>query len=427
MNIRDDWKFRGLVHQVTDEGVLDRLSKGGVTAYIGFDPTASSLHLGSLIQILNLRRLQQAGNRPIALAGGGTGLIGDPSFKAVERPLLSDDQLQENIDGIRGQLSRFLDFTPGAGKAQGLLLNNADWLTKLSLTEFLRDTGKHFTVNQMIAKDSVKSRLDRDDVGISFTEFTYMLLQAYDFLRLNIDHDCTVQLGGSDQWGNITMGTELIRKITGKSSGAGITSPLLLKSDGTKFGKTESGENVWLDAERTSPFQMHQYLLNADDAMTPLLLRYFTFLDHDTIRSLDDAIKSAPQERAAQRTLANEVVALVHGEDAAKNAERAGEALFSEEIASLDEKTLLQVVSDAPSSKMTRSELSAGIDIVDLLIRCELASSKGEARRFLEQGGVYINNQRVDATQPVDSKSILHDRYMVVRRGRKQMNLVVIA
>ena len=279
----------------------------------------------------------------------------------------------------------------------------------------------------MIAKDSVKSRLDRDDVGISFTEFTYMLLQAYDFLRLNIDHDCTVQLGGSDQWGNITMGTELIRKITGKSSGAGITSPLLLKSDGTKFGKTESGENVWLDAERTSPFQMHQYLLNADDAMTPLLLRYFTFLDHDTIRSLDDAIKSAPQERAAQRTLANEVVALVHGEDAAKNAERAGEALFSEEIASLDEKTLLQVVSDAPSSKMTRSELSAGIDIVDLLIRCELASSKGEARRFLEQGGVYINNQRVEATQPVDSKSILHDRYMVVRRGRKQMHLVVIA
>jgi len=235
MNIRDDWKFRGLVHQVTDDGVLDRLSKGGVTAYIGFDPTASSLHLGSLIQILNLRRLQQARNRPIALAGGGTGLIGDPSFKAVERPLLSDDQLQENIDGIRGQLSRFLDFTPGAGKAQGLLLNNADWLTKLSLTEFLRDTGKHFTVNQMIAKDSVKSRLDRDDVGISFTEFTYMLLQAYDFLRLNIDHDCTVQLGGSDQWGNITMGTELIRKITGKSSGAGITSPLLLKSDGTKF------------------------------------------------------------------------------------------------------------------------------------------------------------------------------------------------
>ena len=402
MNIRDDWKFRGLVHQVTDDGVLDRLSKGGVTAYIGFDPTASSLHLGSLIQILNLRRLQQAGSRPIALAGGGTGLIGDPSFKAVERPLLSDDQLQENIDGIRGQLSRFLDFTPGAGKAQGLLLNNADWLTKLSLTEFLRDTGKHFTVNQMIAKDSVKSRLDRDDVGISFTEFTYMLLQAYDFLRLNIDHDCTVQLGGSDQWGNITMGTELIRKITGKSSGAGITSPLLLKSDGTKFGKTESGENVWLDAERTSPFQMHQYLLNADDAMTPLLLRYFTFLDHDTIRSLDDAIKSAPQERAAQRTLANEVVALVHGEDAAKNAERAGEALFSEEIASLDENTLLQVVSDAPSSKMTRSELSAGIDIVDLLVRCELASSKGEARRFLEQGGVYINNQRVDATQPVD-------------------------
>ena len=231
MTLRSDWEFRGLVHQATDDAVLDRLSAGGVTAYIGFDPTANSLHLGSLLQLCNLRRLQMAGNRPIALAGGGTGMIGDPSFKSSERHLLSRDELEANLVGIREQLGRFLDFSPSAGGSQALLLNNADWLTTISLTDFLRDVGKHFTVNQMVAKDSVRSRLDRDDVGLSFTEFSYMLLQAYDFLRLQVDHGCTLQLGGSDQWGNITMGTELIRKVTG-SGAAGLTSPLLLRADG---------------------------------------------------------------------------------------------------------------------------------------------------------------------------------------------------
>ena len=251
MQLRDDWQFRGLVHQVTDDTVLDRLSDGGVTAYIGFDPTAASLHLGSLLQICLLRRMQLAGNRPIALAGGGTGLIGDPSFKDVERPLLTIEQLAANVEGIREQLGRFLDFSPSAGASRALLLNNADWLTKLSLTDFLRDIGKHFSVNQMIAKESVKSRLDRDDVGLSFTEFSYILLQSYDFLRLNIDYDCTLQLGGSDQWGNITMGAELVRKMTAKNV-AGLTSPLLLRSDGKKFGKSEGGnERVWLDASRS--------------------------------------------------------------------------------------------------------------------------------------------------------------------------------
>ena len=427
MTIKEDWEFRGLVHQTTDETVFDRLEAGGVTAYIGFDPTASSLHLGSLLQILNLRRLQLAGNQPIALAGGGTGLIGDPSFKAVERPLLTLEQLQENVDGIAGQLSSLLDFSPNAGKSQALLLNNADWLTTISLTDFLRDVGKHFTVNQMVAKDSVKNRLDRDDVGLSFTEFAYMLLQAYDFLRLNIDRNCTLQLGGSDQWGNITMGTELIRKVTGKGTGSGITSPLLLKADGTKFGKSESGENIWLDPQRTSPFAMHQYLLNADDATVPTLLRFFTFLDHDTIKDLDEATKSRPQERQAQRALANEVVTLVHGEDVARKAERAGEALFSETIAELDEQTLLQVVKDAPSSTWARSELAAGVDLADLLVRCSLAKSKGEARRFIEQGGVYINNLRVDGTTPVDDALALHGKYLVVRRGRRELHLAVIS
>lgn len=426
MKLREDWEFRGLVQQSTDNEVLDRLSNGGVTAYIGFDPTAPSLHLGSLLQICNLRRLQLAGNRPIALAGGGTGLIGDPSFKAVERPLLTTEQLSQNVEGIRGQLERFLDFSPSAGQSQALLLNNADWLTTISLTDFLRDVGKYFTVNQMVAKESVRSRLDREDVGISFTEFSYMLLQAYDFLRLHLDHGCTLQLGGSDQWGNITIGTELVRKVTGHSA-SGITSPLLLRADGQKFGKSEGGnEKVWLDPALTSPFEFHQFLLNADDATTPGLLRFFTFLDHETILELDEATRSAPHERRAQRAIANAVVAMVHGEDAARHAERAGEALFSEDIAELDESTLLQVVGDAPTSTWARSEFIEGADPVELLVRCQLAKSKAEARRFLEQGGVYVNNIR-SAGESIGIDRLLHDRYLVLRRGRREMHLVVVA
>jgi tyrosyl-tRNA synthetase len=252
-----------------------------------------------------------------------------------------------------------------------------------------------------------------------------MLLQAYDFLRLNVDHDCTLQLGGSDQWGNITMGTELIRKSTGRSA-AGLTSPLLLRADGQKFGKSEAGTNIWLDAALTSPFEMHQYLLNADDATTPTLLRFFTFLDHDTILGLDEATAAAPQERRAQRALANAVVAMVHGEDAQRSAERAGEALFAPSIAELDEATLLAVVADAPSSKLSRAELAAGVDAAELVVRCGLAKSKGEARRFLEQGGVYVNNVRLEPEARVGLDTTLHDRYVVLRRGRREMHLVVV-
>ena len=426
MRVSDDFQFRGLVHQVTDDTLMDRLDRGGVTAYIGFDPTAPSLHLGNLLQIFNLRRLQLGGNRPIALAGGGTGMIGDPSFKASERPLLTLEQIEANVEGIRGQLSSLLDFSDAAGSSQALLLNNASWLTTISLTDFLRDVGKHFTVNQMVAKDSVKSRLDRDDVGLSFTEFSYMLLQAYDFLRLSQDHGCTLQLGGSDQWGNITMGTELVRKASGAAV-AGLTSPLLVRSDGKKFGKSESGQNIWLDPALTSPFEMHQFFLNSDDATTPTLLRFFTFLDHETIASLDEATRNAPQERRGQRALANAVVATVHGEDAAQNAERAGEALFQPSIAELDEATLLSVVADAPSVTLSRGELASGLDVADLLVRCELAKSKAEARRFLDQGGVYLNNLRVEPEGRADLSNTLHDRYVVVRRGRRELCLVVVA
>jgi len=431
MNLREDWQFRGLVHQTTDDGVLDRLSAGGLTAYIGFDPTGSSLHLGSLMQICLLRRLQLAGNQPIALAGGGTGLIGDPSFKDTERPLLTREQLHANVESIGAQLSRFLDFSADAGASRALLLNNEAWLTTISLTDFLRDVGKHFTVNQMIAKEAVRSRLERDDVGLSFTEFSYMLLQAYDFLRLHLDYGCTVQLGGSDQWGNITAGAELVRKVTRQSVHA-VTSPLLLRPDGRKFGKSESGnEHVWLDATMTSPYTLYQFLLNSEDATMPALLRFYTFLSHDEISELDASVRDAPQERRAQRALADAVVTMVHGEAAAQAAQRAGEALFSEHIAQLDEATLLDVMSDAPSSKWSREELAAGVEVSELLVRCALAKSKGEARRFLEQGGVYVNNRRVDVGADnearVDLSSALHDRYLVVRRGRRELHLVVVA
>ena len=427
MALRQDWEFRGLVYQSTDPALLDYLGAGGRTAYIGFDPTASSLHLGSLLQLCNLRRLQQAGNRPVALAGGGTGLIGDPSFKDAERRLLEADELAANLEGIRGQLERFLDFSPSAGAAQAVLADNATWLTSISVTDFLRQVGKHFTVNQMVAKESVRSRLDRPDSGLSFTEFTYMLLQAYDFLELHRRYDCTVQLGGSDQWGNITMGAELVRKVTGHNA-YGLTSPLLVRSDGRKYGKSEGGnERVWLDPEMTSPFALHQFLLNSEDALVPTLLRFFTFLDHDTISQLDVDTRERPAERRGQRALANAVVALVHGEQAAIQAERAGRALFSEEIADLDEKLLLEVVADAPSSTIARERVREGVGPVDLLVETGLATSRAEARRFLDQGGVYVNNVRAVVDQPVDLARTLHGRYLVLRRGRRQLHLVVVA
>jgi len=427
MQLRDDWTFRGLIHQVTDESIFAQLNAGTVTAYIGFDPTAPSLHLGNLLQICNLRRLQLSGNRPIALAGGGTGLIGDPSFKDVERPLLTVEQLEENLEGIRVQLEGLLDFSVDAGSSRALLLNNADWLTTISLTSFLRDVGKHVTVNQMFAKDSVKSRLDRDDVGMSFTEFSYMLLQGYDFVRLNRDRQCTLQLGGSDQWGNITVGAELVRKMNGASA-FGLTTPLLLRGDGKKFGKSEGGnENVWLDASLTSPFVLFQYLLNVDDASTPASLRYFTFLSHERILELDEATATKPQDRLAQRALAHEVVTMVHGRDAATNAQRASDALFSETIEELDETTLLEVVGDAPSSKWSREEFVVGLDPVDVLVRTQLAKSKAEARRFVDQGGVYVNNRRLETGETLDATRALHGRYLVVRRGRHELHLVVLA
>jgi len=418
--LSEDLRFRGLVHQVTDEHLWERLDGDRLTLYIGFDPSFSSLHVGSLLQLTLLRRFQLAGHRPIALAGGGTGMIGDPGGKSEERQLLSRDVLAANVEAIRAQLARFVDLD------DGLLLDNGAWLSQLTLIEFLRDVGKHFTVNQMMAKESVRARLERPDQGISYTEFSYMLLQAYDFLRLHEDHGCELQVGGSDQWGNITAGVEFVRRCTGKPV-YGLTTPLVLKADGTKFGKTASGA-VWLDASLTSPYRFYQFLLQTEDAVVGSWLRYLTFYDHEQIADLDRQTAAHPERRAAQRALARATTALVHGDAEAERAERASRALFGEEIASLDEPAFLDVVGEAPSGDVARDALVRGdVTLVDAMVSSGLAASRSEARRAIEQGGAYVNNRRVGATDRVlGPGDLLHGRYVVLRRGRKDYHLLVV-
>jgi tyrosyl-tRNA synthetase len=413
-----DLEFRGLVHQVTEPSLLDRLDGDHLTAYIGFDPTADSLHVGHLLQVLMLRRLQQAGHRPIALAGGGTGSIGDPGGKNEERPLLGEEELAANLAGMRAQLERLVDFGDAAGRSRALLLDNGEWLKGLGVIEFLRNVGKHFSVNQMTAKEAVKTRLERPDQGISFTEFSYMLLQAYDFLRLFDDHDCRLQLGASDQWGNITMGIELIRK-TRRQEVYGLTTPLVVKPDGTKFGKSES-DTVWLDAGRTSPYQFYQFLFRSEDSVVGSYVRYFTFLDHDTIRALDAATAEHPERREAQRVLAREVCTLVHGGAETARAEAAAVALYSGKLASLDEGLLLEVQAETPTSTRTRTVLEGpGLALVDALVDAGLATSKSQARTLVTQGGVYVNDQRVSDTDVRLKRSdLLFDGYLVLRKGR---------
>jgi tyrosyl-tRNA synthetase len=424
--LTEDLEFRGLVHQVTDPEVLTRLDVGELTVYAGFDPTAPSLHVGSLLQLCTLRRFQEAGNRTIVLAGGGTGLIGDPGGKSDERPLVEPETIEAYLRGIRPQLEQFLRFDQDARGSRALLRNNAEWLVSADLLGFLRDVGKHFTVNQMINKESVRSRIGRPEQGISYTEFSYMLLQAYDFLKLFEENGCTTQLGGSDQWGNITMGVELIGKVHGRPA-YGITTPLVTKADGSKFGKTESG-TVWLDAARTSPYELYQFFVRCEDDVVGTYLRYFTFLSHEEITALDAETASHPHRRAAQRALAAAVCDLVHGPDERARAEAASGALFSEEISSLDEALLLDLFKEAPSSEMARSALTAhATTVVDALEFSGLCASRGEARRAIGQGGIYLNNQRVDDEGRVlGSDDLLHDRYFVLRKGRRDYHLVRI-
>jgi tyrosyl-tRNA synthetase len=415
--LSEDLTFRGLIHQMTDAELPKRFDQPGLTVYAGFDPSADSLHVGNLLQLCTLRRFQDAGHRPICLAGGGTGMIGDPGGKQDERQLLDLATIEGYVQSIRPQLGQFLDLD------RALLLNNADWLGSLSTLEYLRDVGKHFTVNQMVSKESVKSRFDRPDQGISYTEFSYMLLQAYDFLRLHLDHGCDVQFGGSDQWGNITMGVDYVRRVCGDEVW-GFTSPLIVKADGTKYGKTESG-TVWLSAKRTSPFAMYQFFLNTPDDQVAKLLRFLTFLEHDAIIELDRQTAEHPQRREGQRALARAVTGLVHGDAEVTKCEEASAALFGEEIAGLSEEMLLAVTEDAPTTEISRAELLDALTLTDLLERTGLVKSKKEARRTVEQGGAYVNNVRqTDDARTVAADDLLHGRYLVLRKGRKDVHII---
>ena len=416
----EDLRWRGLVHQVTDSEALPKLlEQDHLTAYIGFDPTAASLHVGSLLQICNLRRLQAAGHRPLALVGGGTGMIGDPSGKSDERTLLTPAQLEENRSAIAAQLGRFLDF--GAGGA--LMVDNAEWLATVPLLEFLRDVGKLFGVNEMVRKESVRLRLEQREQGISYTEFSYMLLQAWDFLQLYDRYGCRLQLGGSDQWGNITEGVDLIRRRR-EVQAFGLTSPLVVKADGSKFGKTESG-NVWLDPACTSPYEFFQFWLRTADSDVGTYLRFFTFLDRPAIQDLDAETSDHPERREAQRVLARDVTTLVHGAEEAARAERAASVLFTDEVASLDAATLAAGLADAPATSISSAELASGLTLVELLVRTGLAASKGEARRQIEGGGVYLNNHRQPEDRSLGRGDALHGRFVMLRRGKRQHVLLI--
>ncbi len=422
--LAEDLAFRGLVHQCSDDEVLRALDTGRLSAYVGFDPTAPSLHVGNLLQLCNLRRLQLAGHRPIVVAGGATGFIGDPGGKSEERNLLSSEEIDANLAGVTPQLERFLDFSVSAGATRAKLLNNADWLARFGLLEFLREIGKHVSVNQMIARDSVRTRLERPEQTISYTEFSYMLLQGADFLHLHDAEGCTLQLGGSDQWGNIVTGVELIRKLRGSVAYA-LTSPLLVKADGTKFGKSETGA-VWLDASRTSPFAFYQFFLRAEDEMVGAYLRYLTFLSHDELRELDAQTAEHPERRVAQRRLAAELCTLVHGADATARVERSARALYSEDVVELDAASLAMALEGAPSSCWPASSLGgAGLEVVEVLVASGLVGSKSQARTTIEQGGAYVNNRRVSALdQRLTTSDLLDGGYVLLRRGRRELHLL---
>lgn len=419
-NVFDEFSWRGLVYEAT-EGLSDLLGKGPLTVYVGFDPTAPSLHVGSLLPVLCLARLQRFGHRPIALVGGGTGMIGDPSGKSQERVLLTPEQIAINVAGIRAQLARFLDFE-GQGRA-ARMVNNADWLGTIDMLTFLRDTGKHFTVSSMLQKEAVSRRLESED-GISFTEFSYLVLQAHDFLHL-FDHlDCGVQMGGSDQWGNITAGIDLIRKLRGEKA-HGLVWPLMKSASGVKFGKTETG-TVWLDPARTSAFKFYQFWLNSADADVVSYLRFFTFLDRVTIDELARATRSTPEKREGPRALARAMTTLVHGVEQTARAERGASLLFGEDIASLPVDDVLAVFEDVPSTDLSLDEVRGeGLGLVDLVARVRLAGSRSEARRLVQSGGVYLNNRRLaDPQARVTLDQAIGGRLLLLRKGSKEQHLV---
>ncbi|MBC6490189.1 tyrosine--tRNA ligase [Flavihumibacter stibioxidans] len=424
MNLIEELRWRGMLQDIMP-GTEEQLNREMTSAYIGFDPTADSLHIGSLVPILLLVHLQKAGHKPFALVGGATGMVGDPSFKAEERKMLDEATLQQNLAGIRAQLAHFLDFNEALPNAAEIV-NNYDWFKNISFLDFIRDVGKHITVNYMMAKDSVKKRIEGDS-GISFTEFTYQLIQGYDYYWLNKHKNCKLQMGGSDQWGNITTGTELIRRMSGGEAFA-FTCPLLTKADGGKFGKTERG-NVWLDPKKTSPYQFYQFWLNASDEDAIKWIRIFTFLPKTDIEQLVATHQEAPHLRLLQKKLAEEITSLVHGREEFEFAVKASEILFgnatTEVLQSLNEDQLLQVMEGVPAHEYARTAFEAGADIVSFLADTGIFPSKGEARKMVQSGGISINKVKVEG---IDAKlqisDLLNNSYLLVQKGRRNYFLV---
>ncbi len=421
MNLIEELRWRGMIRDIMP-GTEEQLTKEMTTAYIGFDPTAESLHIGSLVPILLLVHLQKAGHKPIALVGGATGMVGDPTGKSEERNLLDEETLNRNIAGVKRQLEKHLDFDPAKPNAAELV-NNYDWFKNISFIDFLRDTGKHITVNYMMAKDSVKKRIE-GEVGMSYTEFAYQLMQGYDFYWLYKNKNCKMQMGGSDQWGNITTGTELVRRKAGGEAFA-FTCPLITKADGGKFGKTEKG-NVWLDPKLTTPYQFYQFWLNSSDDDASKWIRIFTFLSKNEIEQIEADHKKDPGNRLLQKRLAEEVTAFVHGKEELEKAIETTEKLFKDQAAPVENLSIedLEGMEGVIKSDFAKSKLDAGIDIVSFLAETNIFPSKGEARKMIQGGGVSINRKKADLQQTVDSSLLLHKKYLLVQKGRKNYYLV---
>jgi len=422
MNLFDEFKWREMVHDTTPELPL-ALATEKLTGYIGFDPSAPSLHVGSLLPVMSLARLQRFGHTPIAIIGGGTGLIGDPSGKTIERQLLTSEQVEENLQGIKSQLSRFLDFNAAANPAT--IINNAEWLLPISMMEFLRDVGKYFTVNNLLAKESVKRRLESED-GISFTEFSYSLLQAYDYLVLNESYGCLLQMGGSDQWGNILAGIDLIRRLRGVRA-HGLVFPLVTSFTGVKFGKTEAGA-VWLDSKLTSPYRFYQFWINTDDKDVVTYLKFFTWLSQEQIQELEESVRLEPHTRKAQRELARQVTEIVHGETELGKAMRASEVLFGKEITGLSAGDILDIFADVPSTELDQARFAGdGMLLNDLLATSGIASSKADAKRLIQSGAVSVNNRRIaDVRATISLSQFVDGKILVLRKGSRHYHVIKI-
>ena len=427
-NFVEELRWRGMLHDIMPE-TEEMLLEAPTAGYIGFDPTADSLHIGSLVQILILMHFQRAGHKPIALVGGATGMIGDPSGKSKERNLLDEVALNKNVEGIKNQLARFLDFDTATENAAELV-NNYDWMKEFSFIDFARDIGKHITVNYMMAKDSVKKRLGSESKeGMSFTEFTYQLFQGYDFLHLYRDKGCRIQMGGSDQWGNITTGTELIRRVD-RGKAYAMTCPLITKADGTKFGKTEGG-NIWLDRERTSPYKFYQYWLNASDEDAENYIKIFTFLDQETIENLITEHKEAPHQRALQKKVAEEVTRMVHSEEDLQNAIKASNILFgkstAEDLKTLDEQTFLDVFDGVPQATISKEDIATEVTMIEALsAKTKFLNSNGDARRALKENSISVNKAKVKEDYMITSNDLINDKFVLLQRGKRNYYVLVI-